>query len=84
MANKPNILSQEWQQIIDNSNQNSTYTWRTLSPNSNFVDNTSIIYQGNQTKLNQLITYQQDLANQLHQRDRVHTYVSFFIAHFNH
>ncbi|CAF1247295.1 unnamed protein product [Rotaria sp. Silwood1] len=80
----PNILAEEWQQILDNSTEDCRYIWRTASPNAMFVDSISITYKGKATTLNQLITYKQSLATKLHKVDRVHTYNAFFIAHLHH
>ncbi|CAF1244545.1 unnamed protein product [Rotaria sp. Silwood1] len=80
----PNILAEEWLQILDNSTEDCRYIWRTASPNAMFVDSISITYKGKATTLNQLITYKQSLATKLHKVDRVHTYNAFFIAHLHH
>lgn len=84
LADKPNILVEEWQQILNNSSEDCRYIWRSTSDNTMFVDNISIMYQEKETTVKQLITYEQNLATKLHKIDRVHTYVSFFIAHRNH
>jgi hypothetical protein len=48
-----------------------------------FVDNISIIYQEKAIRINQLITYKQNLATKLQKIDRVHTYMTSFIPHLN-
>ncbi|CAF1032087.1 unnamed protein product [Rotaria sordida] len=84
MVATPNILAEEWQQILDNSTEDCRYIWRTVSSNSIFVDNISITYKGKATTVNQLITYKKSLATKLHKVDRVHSYNAFFIAHLHH
>ncbi|CAF3508366.1 unnamed protein product, partial [Rotaria sp. Silwood2] len=84
MAATPNILAEEWQQILDNSTEDCRYIWRSALSHAMFVDNTSITYKEKTTTVNQLITYKQSLATKLHKVDKVHTYGAFFIAHLHH
>ncbi|CAF2626186.1 unnamed protein product [Rotaria sp. Silwood2] len=56
MAATSNILTEEWQQILDNSTKDCRYIWRSASSKATFVDSTSITYEGKVTTLNQLIT----------------------------
>ncbi|CAF0963342.1 unnamed protein product [Didymodactylos carnosus] len=83
MAQTPNTLAEEWQQIFNNSTENCRYIWRSVSLNAMFVNNTSITYKGKATTVKELITYKQSLATKLHKVDRVHSYVAFFIAHLH-
>ena len=47
---------------------------------SEFVDRVQVMMDGQPRALGELLTYHRELADELHERDRVHTYGSFHIA----
>jgi len=80
MANKPQLLEEEWQEIINHSAPNARYIWRSAAQNTDFVFKTQIKYNGKITDIGQIINSDIQLAENLHKLDRVHTYTSFYIA----
>ncbi|MCC9602798.1 BtaA family protein [Stieleria sp. JC731] len=76
----PQSLSDEWQRIVERAAPETRILWRSAAFDVDFVDPLIVASDGKQTRLGELLRYQSDLANQLHQRDRVHTYGSFYIA----
>lgn len=80
MSTDQKFLSEEWQQIIDHSTPNAQYIWRSAAKKTQFVDETVIEYKGKQTKLGEIFEYDIELAEKLHEIDRVHTYTSFWIS----
>lgn len=77
-------LKREWQGIYDKSTDTSRILWRSGGLRTPFVDSVRIKTQkkskSKQERLGNLLHYHQAWANTLHQKDRVHTYGSFFIA----
>ncbi len=60
--------------------QTDTNLWRSGGLRTEFIDNVSVRVGGNQLMLPEILTYQEALAKDLHEKDRVHTYGSFYIA----
>ena len=77
---RPDLLRAEWQSIIDRSAPQSRILWRSAALNVDFVDKLTITNEGRSVAVGDLLCYDQDLAQRLHLRDRVHTYGSFYIA----
>ncbi len=73
-------LEGEWQAIVDRAGSGARAIWRSGGLRTDFLDRVNVRKDGQQIMLPELLTYHQDLAEQLHQRDRVHTYGSFYIA----
>lgn len=74
------LLELEWQSILDRAAPGARAIWRSGGLRTDFLDRVHV-RQGGQTRpLNELLTYHQELADQLHAKDRVHTYGSFYIA----
>ncbi|MGK7922575.1 MAG: DUF3419 family protein [Trichodesmium sp.] len=73
-------LKREWQAIVDRSQNKSRILFRSGGFEVEYVDPISVSIQGKEHNLAELLEYDQDLAKQLHQKDRVHTYGSFYIA----
>jgi len=80
LATKPQLLEEEWQEIINHSSYNARYIWRSSAQNTDFVFKTLIKYNGKITELGQIINSDTQLAEKLHKLDRVHTYTSFYIT----
>ena len=74
------MLEAEWQSIIDRSSVGSRVIWRSGGLRTDFIDHVMVKVNGQQQKLPDLLTYNSSLASELHPRDRVHTYGSFYIA----
>lgn len=73
-------LESEWQAIIETAAPNSRLIWRSGGLRTDFIERVHVQYAGMRRPVNDLITYNENLAAELHQLDRVHTYGSFYIA----
>jgi S-adenosylmethionine-diacylglycerol 3-amino-3-carboxypropyl transferase len=74
------ILEAEWQAIVRCAAPNARIIWRSGGLHTEFVDRVQVMMDGRPRALGELLTYHRELARELHQRDRVHTYGSFHIA----
>ncbi len=74
-------LEAEWQAILNRATPDARVIWRSGGLRADFVDRVRVHRDGKQRDLGELLTYDRELADQLHPRDRVHTYGSFYIAH---
>ncbi|MEC9094234.1 MAG: BtaA family protein [Planctomycetota bacterium] len=74
------LLETEWQAILDKSAKTSRVIWRSGGLQTDFIDQVSVIKNGSEQKINESLTYYPELADELHVKDRVHTYASFYIA----
>lgn len=74
------LLESEWQAIVNQATPDARIIWRSGGLQTDFIDQVQIQRDGQLTKITPLLKYNQELANQLHQKDRVHTYGSFYIA----
>ena len=79
---RPELLAAEWQSILSHAAPSSRALWRSASMEVDFVDPLVIRADGASRRLGELLSYQKELASDLHARDRVHTYGSFCIADF--
>ncbi|MEZ6096976.1 MAG: BtaA family protein [Pirellulaceae bacterium] len=77
------LLESEWQAIVDKAAPETRLIWRSGGFNTDFIDQVMVTHDGKRKKVNDLLTYNRDLAKELHPKDRVHTYGSFFIAHMS-
>jgi len=73
-------LEQEWQAIIDRATPDARILWRSGGLQVEFVDPLSVTVQGKCYRVGDLLRYNRELAAELHAKDRVHTYGSFYIA----
>jgi S-adenosylmethionine-diacylglycerol 3-amino-3-carboxypropyl transferase len=73
-------LEQEWQAIVDRAAPNTRILWRSGGLRTDFVDAVRVQRGGKRHRVGDLLTYHRELAAQLHEKDRVHTYGSFYIA----
>lgn len=78
--NHPQVLTEEWQSIIDRAAESARVLWRSAALKVDFVDPLSVFVGGKPTRIGDLLSYQTTLAERLHLKDRVHTYGSFYIA----
>ena len=74
------LLESEWQAIVQRAAPQSRILWRSGGLSTDFVDRVQVTAGGRQARLADLLEYDQALAQRLHERDRVHTYGSFYIA----
>ncbi len=79
-ANYKEILTTEWQAIVDKAAPGTKIIWRSACLNVDFVDPIEVQRDGQKQKLGDLLRYNRELAAQLHPIDRVNTYGSFYIA----
>lgn len=77
------LLESEWQAIIDRAAPNARIIWRSGGLRTDFIDQVQVNRDGEIQKISPMLSYDTELANELHQKDRVHTYGSFYIARFN-
>lgn len=77
---KKNVLHAEWQGLLDRAEPNARVIWRSGGMKTDFVDVIPVEVGGRRRKVGDLLTYHRTLAAELHARDRVHTYSSFYIA----
>lgn len=74
------ILTAEWQAIVEKSSPDARILWRSAGLDGTFINAIQVQVNGKKQKLADLLTYHHALANELHAKDRVHTYGSFCIA----
>ncbi|MEM8681160.1 MAG: BtaA family protein [Planctomycetota bacterium] len=74
------LLISEWEAILNRATPNARFLWRSGGMNTDFVHQANIQSADGRRQLGELLRYDHELANELHQRDRVHTYGSFYIA----
>ena len=74
------LLESEWQAIIDRAAPNSRIIWRSGGLRTDFIDKVKVKMDGEPTRVAEFLKYHEQLAEELHQKDRVHTYGSFYIA----
>jgi S-adenosylmethionine-diacylglycerol 3-amino-3-carboxypropyl transferase len=74
------LLELEWQAILARAAPGARIIWRSGGLRTDFLDRVSVQSGGQMRKLPELLTFHRDLAAELHEKDRVHTYGSFYIA----
>jgi S-adenosylmethionine-diacylglycerol 3-amino-3-carboxypropyl transferase len=74
------LLEAEWQAIVSRAAPGTRIIWRSGGLATEFLDDVQVRVDGRIRNLPELLTYHRDLARDLHARDRVHTYGSFYIA----
>jgi S-adenosylmethionine-diacylglycerol 3-amino-3-carboxypropyl transferase len=74
------LLQAEWQAIVDRAAPDARILWRSGGLKVDFVDPLMVSLRGQQQRVGELLSYHDELAQELHQKDRVHTYGSFYIA----
>ena len=76
----PQQLASEWQAILDHAARRTRILWRSAALRVEFVDPLIVNLGRQRVQVGELLRYDTDLANELHARDRVHTYGSFSVA----
>lgn len=74
------LLEAEWQAILKCATPDARFLWRSGGLHTDFVEQVRVNRNGASIALHELLTYNTDLAKELHAKDRVHTYASFYIA----
>lgn len=74
------LLESEWQAIVNRASPNARIIWRSGGLKTDFLDRAQVMVDGKLRSIPELLTYHEQLAEELHRRDRVHTYGSFYIA----
>ncbi len=74
------LLVAEWQAILARASSGTRLIWRSGGLRTDFLDQVKLNVNGTVRDLQSLLTYHQALAEELHEKDRVHTYGSFYIA----
>jgi len=74
------LLEAEWQAILRRAVPGARIVWRSAGLRTEFLDRVQVTVDGCRRVLGELLSYERELAEQLHARDRVHTYGSFHIA----
>jgi S-adenosylmethionine-diacylglycerol 3-amino-3-carboxypropyl transferase len=73
-------LAAEWQAIMDNAAPGARVIWRSGGMLVDFVDPVEVSVRGSRWRMGDLLEYHERLARELHAKDRVHTYGSFYVA----
>lgn len=76
------LLEAEWQAIANRASENARIIWRSGGLRTDFIDRVNIEVNGEIRNVSEMLTYHPQLAEELHAKDRVHTYGSFYIADF--
>ena len=74
------VLEQEWQWIVRRAQAGTRIIWRSGGLRTDFVDRLHVDAGGRQREVGELLAHHEQLACELHQKCRVHTYGSFHIA----
>jgi S-adenosylmethionine-diacylglycerol 3-amino-3-carboxypropyl transferase len=74
------LLELEWDAIIRRAAPGTRVIWRSGGLKTDFIDRVHVTAGGKQRPLPELLTFHDGLAAELHPKDRVHTYGSFYIA----
>lgn len=74
------LLEAEWQAIMGRATSDARVLWRSGGLRTDFVNRVQVQHGGQRQELRELLNFHSDWASELHARDRVHTYGSFYIA----
>jgi S-adenosylmethionine-diacylglycerol 3-amino-3-carboxypropyl transferase len=74
------LLELEWQAILRRAAPATRLIWRSGGLRTDFLDRVSVNAGGQIRQLPELLSHHAELAAELHEKDRVHTYGSFYIA----
>jgi S-adenosylmethionine-diacylglycerol 3-amino-3-carboxypropyl transferase len=74
------VLENEWQAIVRRAAPNARLLWRSGGLRTDYLERVRVDAGGRRASLPELLTFEEGLADDLHQKDRVHTYGSFYIA----
>ncbi len=74
------LLESEWQAIIDRAAPGARLIWRSGGLRTDFIEQVKVKRDGQIQNISPMLTYRTELSTELHEKDRVHTYGSFYIA----
>lgn len=74
------LLESEWQAIVDRAAPGARLIWRSGGLRTDFIDEVQVNHNGEIQNISPMLRYNKELATELHEKDRVHTYGSFYIA----
>jgi S-adenosylmethionine-diacylglycerol 3-amino-3-carboxypropyl transferase len=74
------LLELEWQSILKRADRSTRIIWRSGGLKTDFLERVNVSTNGHFRKLPELLRFHPELAADLHEKDRVHTYGSFYIA----
>jgi S-adenosylmethionine-diacylglycerol 3-amino-3-carboxypropyl transferase len=74
------LLELEWDAIIRRAGSQSRVIWRSGGLKTDFIDHVNVTVGSRQQRLPELLRFDTKLTAELHPRDRVHTYGSFYVA----
>lgn len=77
------LLESEWQAIVDRATPDARVLYRSGGTKVDYVEPIEVIVNGEKRRLGDLLTFNKELAAELHEKDRVHTYGCFYIADLN-
>lgn len=73
-------LVAEWDAILDRAAEKTRILWRSGGLRTEYIDTVPVEKGGKKRNLSEYLQYNRELAGDLHKKDRVHTYGSFYIA----
>jgi len=76
----PELLASEWDAILSRAAEKTRIIWRSGGLRTDFIEPVPVKYQGKETKLGDILSFDMETAQKLHKLDRVHTYGCFYIA----
>ena len=77
------VLAREWQAIVNRAASGARVLWRSAGFNSDFINPIRVQTESGVRDVGEILTHHPELAAELHQKDRVNTYGSFYIADLN-
>jgi S-adenosylmethionine-diacylglycerol 3-amino-3-carboxypropyl transferase len=76
----PESLVDEWNAILEKARPGARVIYRSAGLKVSYLDHLRVRYRGEERELGGLLRQNPNLVAELHARDRVHTYGSFYIA----
>ncbi|MDO5582036.1 MAG: BtaA family protein [Planctomycetia bacterium] len=73
-------LVSEWDAILQKKAPKTRILWRSGGLSTDYIQTVPVQWKGGKTELGKILRMNEQLAHDLHQKDRVHTYGSFYIA----
>lgn len=77
------ILEAEWQAIIEQAAPQTRILWRSGGLQTDYVNEVRVTVNGKPRRVGEILKYNKAITAELHPKDRVHTYGSFFVADLN-
>lgn len=73
-------LVSEWDAILQKATPHARILWRSGGLDTDYISTVPIRLHGEKKQLGDVLRFHRELATELHKKDRVHTYGSFYIA----